>query len=216
MNALKSYLTVAGIVAAVLLAGCASMTTNSPQSTSAIPIVVATGGSEPKPMKTTPASLGLLAPEVPNYQCKGVFYPASQVNPTQTTAQSQLMMPAWQLNIRCVNPELKFDLPKGMMRAGMVWITEQPMNAPSLSQAMLSQRPVSDLKLSSVGNLRVGTGRIAFGGYTDNALWFFGGKTTWMGLGQHQTGTVVVYVTGRAVSMRTLKQFANSMHLLSH
>lgn len=198
-----------GALATVLLAGCAT-TTNTQSSTSAIQVI-----TKSKPMTSIPASLGLMAPQVTNYQCKGVYNPATREQPTQAQAQSEVVMPFWQMTIRCVNPKLKFNLPKGTMQAGMVWVMEQAMNAPSLSQAMLSKRPISDLNRSSVGKLRVETGRMPFGGYTDNVLWFFGGKTTWMGLGKKQSGTVFVYVTGRAVPMSTLKQFAESMYPLS-
>ncbi len=213
---LKSYMAIVAIVAAVLLAGCAT-TTSSQQSSSAMQIIAPNpkNASKPKPMTSIPASLGLLAPQVANYQCKGVYYPATREQPTQAEAQSEFLLPYWQLTIRCVNPKLKFNLPQGTMRAGMVWVMEQAMNAPSLRQAMLAQRPVSDLKVSSVGKLRVETGRLPFGSYTDNVLWFFGGKTTWMGFGKQQSGTVFVYLTGRALPMSTLKQFAESMQPLS-
>ena len=83
--------------------------------------------------------------------------------------------------------------------------------SPSRTQGFLSYH----ISVDVVGKLPVGMGRLDFGGYTDNLLWFLGGKTTWMGVGKRDSGTVFVYLTGRAVSMSTLQQFAKSMHPLS-
>ena len=139
-----------GVLAMVLLTGCAA-TSSSPSPASTIPIRLLTDDSKAKPMTSIPASLGLMAPEVANYQCSGNYEPAARVWPTATTQPPERGLPFWQLTIWCVNPKLKFNLPKGTIRAGMVWTFEVPTKATSLRKAIQYLRPTSDLKISSVG-----------------------------------------------------------------
>ncbi len=168
-------------------------------------------------MTHIPASLGLLAPHVADYQCSGVYQPAARVMQTATTPQSELAPPFWQLTIDCMNPKLKFDLPKDTIRAGVVWIFEMPANAnaTTLLQAIQQVNPTSQLKLSNAGKLRVGVGRLGFAGKFRNLVWFLGGKTSWTYIHTQAHGKVLVYLTGRAVPTATLKTFAQSMRQLS-
>ncbi len=160
-----------------------------------------------KKMSAISASLGLMVPNVPSYTCSGGYQPASVMGP-----------PSWQLTVTCVDPKLKSRSPKGTLRAGMVAIFEQPANknATSLIKAIQMVSSTSHLGISSAGSLRVGTGRIDFGGYQSNLLWFLGGNTSWTYAHQQESGKVLVYLTGRAVSTATLKQFAQSMYTLRH
>ncbi len=207
---------VIGIVATVLLAGCATKTNTKP-STSAIPIVIRKNASKPRPMTSIPASLGLLAPQVANYKCSGAYQSAASVTQTATTPPSEIGMPIWQLTITCVNPKLKFNLPKGNLEPGMVWIFEQPANANAMTllQAIQAINPTSQLKISTAGKLPVGVGRLGFAGKFHNLLWFLGGKTSWTYIHEQEHGRVLVYLTGRAVSTATLKKFAQTMHPLT-
>lgn len=168
-----------------------------------------------KKLTVIPASLGLLAPQVVGYHCGGDYEPAQ---PKKLTADEILteqpinMMPLWQLTLRCVNPHLKFHLPKGNMRPGMVWAFEFPVGlGEPLREAAKHISGVTDMHFMSLGNVPVMEGKM--GHYND--LEFVQGKTTWIGRGQRHTGAVLIQLTGRAVPMSVLERFAKSLHPLS-
>jgi len=210
---LKPYVMSIGILAMILLAGCSASTKIQPSTT--IPVWLARNDSKPTRMTNVPADLGLLAPQVSHYECSGGYQPAAQVKITPSTPPSEMELPFWQFTSTCVNPDLKFNLPKGTMRAGMVWVFELPTDETTLLGAMQFNTSASDLKVASIGNIPVGMGRMNYGGYRNNLLWFIGGKTTYKGVDRTYHKRVLVFLTGRAVPMTTLEEFAKSMHPLS-
>jgi hypothetical protein len=168
-------------------------------------------------MTRIPASLGLLAPRVADYRCSGDFQPAATVQQTATTSPADTAPPFWQLTLECVNPDLKFHLPKDTIPPGVVWIFELPANADAttLRKAIEAVGPTSRLGLSRAGSLRVGVGELGFAGKMRNLVWFLGGQTSWTFVHTEAHGRVLVYLTGRAVSIAMLKTFAQSMRPLT-
>lgn len=202
---------IGAVLLALVLGGCGTITpSNAVQAI--IPIY---NNTTHKKMSTVPASLGFMVPQVANYHCGGNYMPAQRVKATPTTPPSEVGPPFWQLTVICIDPHLKFNLPKGTMRAGMVWIFEMPSNSTSLLKAIQFLHPTADLKISSVDNLPIGIGQVDFGLNENNLVWVLGGKTTWIGDGQKNTEKVIVYLTGRAVPVSVLKEFAKSLHPLS-
>ncbi len=192
---------------ATVLAGCnAAHETSTAKST--IPIL---NDKTHKRVASFPLSLGLMEPSVTHYRCVGDYAPAMRKLPSPAPQQAYVGLPFWQLTLRCVNPKLKFNLPKGFMRAGMVWVYEMPTTKRSLMQAIQFLHPVSDLSLSAIGKLPIGEGRQG----KQNLVWVLGDKTTYIGFrDKKQSGTVLVYFSGRAVPLSVLRQFAKSMHPL--
>lgn len=165
-------------------------------------------------MRHVPPSLGLLVPQVPNYQCEGVYEPAQ----TGSSLYPPKPPPFWQLEIFCVDPHLKFNLPKGPEKAGQVMIFEQPTGFSSLMKAVQStgSPSLSGQKGGVIEGHQYAVGeRVTPWKYKDNALFMFGGRTTWTLGGKQKSGTVLILITGRAVSESTLKTFARSMRLYS-
>ncbi len=176
--------------------------------TTAIPIY---NDATHKEAASFPAALGLMEPSVADYRCSGDYAPAMRKAPSSLQQEPYVGLPLWQLTLRCVNPKLKFNLPKGFIRPGMVWVSEQPTSKTALLEAMQFLHPVSHRQISSIGNLPIGEGRLT----NENLVWLLGDKTTFIGFhNKTETGTVLVYLTGRAVSMKVLKEFAKSMHPL--
>lgn len=199
------------LLASALLAGCGSAPSQTADGPTQIPIYNKTTH---KKLTQVDAALGLMVPQVANYHCDGTYVPAATVKQTATTVVSQIAMPFWQLTVIC-NPDKQPKAAKGSMRAGTVWVTEMPSASASLLEAIHAVSPISDLRVTSVGRLPVGIGKVVFGGYDDNLLWLFGGKTQWTDVGKVRSGTVLAYLTGRSVPTPTLKQFAKSMRPLS-
>ncbi len=213
---MKAHIVMAGLLGMALLAGCASSKA-SRSGTPGVSIVLAKNASKATPMTRIPASLGLLVPRVANYRCSGAFQPAATASQTATTPPVDMAPPFWQLTLECVNPDLKFHLPKDTIPPGVVWIFEMPANqdATTLRQAIGAVADTAQLGLRQAGRLRVGVGKLGFAGKMRNLVWFLGGKTRWTFMHQEAHGRVLVYLTGRAVSITTLKTLAQNMRLLS-
>ena len=213
---MKSEMAIAAALATALLAGCASSAASRP-GTPAVSIFLRKNATRATPMTRIPASLGLLVPRVADYRCSGDFQPAATVQQTATTPPADVAPPFWQLTLQCVNPELKFHLPKDTIPPGVVWIFELPANhdATTLRQAIGAVADTVQLGLSHEGSLQVGVGKLGFAGKMRNLVWFLGGKTSWTFVHTEAHGRVLVYLTGRAVSTATLKTFAQSMRRLS-
>ncbi len=168
-------------------------------------------------MTSVPASLGLLAPEVTHYRCEGAYQPAARVKIGPLTPPSQMALPFWQFGITCVPPRLRSNLRRGSMLPGVVGVDELPTTHTSLLAAIRFLTQADHLRLSSVGDLPVGVGRIHWapgGAGHFNLVWFLGGQTTYEGVGRAYHRRVLVYLTGRAVSVRTLETFAQGMQPL--
>lgn len=192
---------------AIVLAGCGAAS-QSGIAKATIPIY---NDASHKKVSSFPTSLGLMEPSVPHYQCGGDYAPAMRKPPSVLQQQAYIGLPFWQLTLRCVNPKLKFDLPKGYMRPGMVWVFEMPTTKTSLLQAIQFLHPVSDLRVSSIGKLPIGEGWQG----NQNLVWLLGDKTSYVGFrDKKRSGTVLVYLSGRAVPMSVLKEFAKSMRPL--
>jgi len=194
-------------VLAIVLGGCGPVRQTGTAKTT-IPIL---NDKTNQRVSSFPTSLGLMEPSVPHYQCVGDYAPAMRKPPSLVQQQAYVGLPFWQLTLRCVNPRLKFNLPKGFMRAGMVWVFEMPPTKRSLLQAIQFLHPVSDLRVSAIGKLPIGEGRQG----NQHLVWLLGDKTTYIGFrDKRQSGTVLVYLSGRAVPLSVLKKFAKSMHPL--
>jgi hypothetical protein len=168
-------------------------------------------------MASVPASLGLLAPRVAHYQCMGGYQPAARVKITPLTPPSEQELPFWQFGITCVPPKLMSDLTKGAMLPGVVGITELPTAQSSLLGAIHFLTTASQLRVISTRNLTIGLGQIRWAQGNKgkfNLVWFIGGKTTYKGVDRTYHRRVLVYLTGRAVSVATLEKFARSMQPL--
>lgn len=168
-----------------------------------------------KKMTNVPASLGILVPRVPGYQCGGTYVPAAKAWPTPGAAvlTPPIGLPFWQVTMTCLNPQIKTNLPEGTTRAGMVWVFEQP--GPSFAE-IPKDMSIDGAKNATLGALSVVEGKMDLGGYTTNALAYLGDKTAYIGYGGKQrTGLVLVDLTGRAVPMSVLLQFAKSMYPVS-
>ncbi len=210
---MRSHLALATLFAALALAGCGAANRSSQ------PIHIWKQFNEtsaayipPKLMSSIPASLGFLLPSVPHYECRGAYTPAQRAPFTPNLSPSQMGLPFWQLLVQCVNPTLHLHLPKGRMQAGMVWVNEMPGNpSATLRHAMGATQGLTGIHLTALGHLRVGEGHLVFGGYHDNIVWFTRGKTTWISNGKRATAPVLVYITGRAVPVALLQEFAKSM-----
>ncbi len=195
------------VVLAIVLGGCGTVHQTGTAKTT-IPIL---NDKTHKRVASFPMSLGLMEPSVPHYQCVGDYAPAMRKPPSLGQQQAYVGLPFWQLTLRCVNPRLKFNLPKGFMRAGMVWVYEMPTTKRSLLQAIQFMHPVSELRVSAIGKLPIGEGRQG----NQNLVWVLGDKTTFIGFrDKKQSGTVLVYFSGRAVPLSVLKEFAKSIHPL--
>ncbi len=191
------------------LAGCGSAA----QPTSvAVPIPLYDTTTHGKLAKL-PAALGLLLPRVSGYSCGGYI----------TLAQAKKYKPGtlvtapafWQLQLICVDPRLKFHLPKGRIRAGAVWIDEQPGDRAMTLMQEMQFGGAGDLKTTTVHRLEVGEGSIDFGGYTSQFLWLRKGSTTYIGWGRKYTRPVLIHLYGRTVPMQVLLRFAESLQPIS-
>lgn len=79
-----------------------------------------------KNIQSLPSDLGLLVPQVVNYQCGTIDYiPAGYLHPGDPISPS-VGMPLWQADMWCWDPNLKENLPKGDVGAGMVYVMESP------------------------------------------------------------------------------------------
>ena len=157
-----------------------------------------------------PAALGLLAPKVRGYACSGFYAPANPKKLTPADSQTQPPpnpMGFWQMQLACVNPRLRFHLPKGTMRAGMVWVWEQPGAGGEPVTQALHMGSLTDVRTETLRGTKVGEGRADFGGYESHVVWMLTGRTTWRGLGRTRTAPILIWFTGSAVPLTVLKEF---------
>ncbi len=158
---------------------------------------------------SVPKALGLMLPRVAAYRCGGTYTPAQQTAPSASPSIVSTAEPGpyfWQLQLTCVDPSLQENLPKGTIRAGMVWLFE------SSAGGTLAQLPAA-LQIRGARDVRLGThetveGAMDFGGYRTNVLAFFGDETTYVGWGRRRQERVLLELTGRAVPMPVLALFA--------
>ncbi len=165
-----------------------------------------------KKMSRFPASLGLLVPNVAHYTCSGDYQPAEWKKLTFNEMQSHVSsLPFWLLTLSCVNPQIKFHLPKGNLRPGAVLLLEYPVGLHEpIRQAVQHTPGIVDPRFRSLGGLSVVEGKLN-ASLGDNVLEFVEGRTRWI-TSKPNTGSVLVTLTGRAVPMRVLVQFAKSTH----
>ena len=164
-------------------------------------------------MTSVPVQLGLLSPSVQGYACAGSYLPA-QRNPSSPSLLpgingGYIGMGFWQLWMTCVNPQVVEHLPKGTIRAGMVWVIEWPA-----SRDRIATQNMTGVRRVALGGRHAVVGSMDFGGYEMRAISFLGGRTTYRSLGRHSAGWVLVQVTGRAVPVRVLRTFAEAMQVL--
>ncbi len=213
---MKASAVLLGALALVFLAGCATRTPQ-PSSSPSVPVWLERNDSAPKRMTSLPASLGLLAPEVPHYRCVGGYEPAERVAIGPLTPTSEQELPFWQFGLTCAPEKLSSDLKTGAMLPGVVGVSELPTVQTSLLGAIRFLTAAKHLRLTKLGKFSVGVGQIHFAqGPSGNfhLVWYLGGKTTYRGVGRTYHRQVLVYLTGRGVSVATLEKFATSMRPL--
>ncbi len=213
---MKASAVLLGALALVFLAGCATNASRASGKPS-VPVWLERNDSVPKRMTSLPASLGLLAPEVPHYRCVGGYEPAARVEIGPLTPTSEQEMPFWQFGLTCAPEKLSSDVKVGAMLPGVVGVSELPTVQTSLLGAIRFLTAASHLRLTAVGKFPVGVGRIHFAqGLSGNfnLVWFLGDMTTYKGVGRTYQRRVLVYLTGRRVSVATLEKFATSMRPL--
>ena len=213
---LKASAVLLGALAPVLLAGCAT-TASSASARPSVAVFLERNDSAPKRMTSIPASLGLLAPDMPHYRCAGGYEPAARVQIGPLTPPSQQELPFWQFGLTCAPQKLSSDLKTGAMLPGVVGVSELPTVQTSLLGAIRFLTAAKHLRLTKLGKFSVGVGQIHFAqGPSGNfhLVWYLGGKTTYRGVGRTYHRQVLVYLTGRGVSVATLEKFATSMRPL--
>ncbi len=147
-------------------------------------------------MTSVPVHLGLLSPSVQGFLLPGIN-------------GGYIGMGFWQLWMTCVNPQVVEHLPKGTIRAGMVWVIEWPA-----SHDRIATQNMTGVRRVALGGRHAVVGSMDFGGYEMRAISFLGGRTTYRSLGRRAAGWVLVQVTGRAVPLRVLRTFAEAMQAL--
>ena len=156
-----------------------------------------------------PAALGLLVPKVRGYACSGFYAPANPKKATQAGSQPPPNpMGFWQVQLSCVDPHLRLHVPKGTVRAGMVWVWEQPDTGGEPVAQALHMGSLTDVRTATLGETKVGEGRADFGGYASRVVWMLAGRTTWQGLGKMHTAPILIWFMGRAVPLSVLREFA--------
>lgn len=203
-----------GVLAMVILAGLAAGAAG-PSGSPSIPVYLERNAAAPRFLPSIPAALGLLAPQVANYTCRGGYQPAAEVRITPLTPISERELPFWQFGIACARRAAA--LASGEMLPGVVGIAELPTAQRSLRSAIRFLTSANHLRLGAAGTLPVGVGRIQWapGNAGDvHLVWFIGGATAYWGVGRLYHRRVLVYLMGRDVPVATLKAFAHSMRPL--
>ena len=206
-----------GVLALLVPSGLAAAQASTPPVSISYDANATFASAPPRLMRTIPPSLGLYAPSVFGYRCGGFFIPAQPVPITPSTPPSEIVgLPFWQLTLTCLDPSLPPRLPRGRMRAGVVWLFENPVpQGMALSRAMRQLGGGIGGRIAADGPWRIGEGRVLFGGSAKNAVWLVRGATSYLSQGKRRTEAVGIMLTGRGVPLWRLRQFARDLYRLA-